>query len=389
MATFYSKRNQVYPVIWEDKVCVEKYFIEYEDWKHEKSLYEELNGHLPLLSVIHAEPHKLITQYVSGPTLLEVLEQQEKSGFSRAPWEALVIWLKQCAALSGQLPEEGNLRNFLWNEREQQVIGLDFESYKYQEMPVYGARLIAAILEYRPSNTAVKKTVGKYIAEEFHVSEKEIQIEANNLRERRSRREETRFKFQQMTGIVLAGGESRRMGQPKEGLMLLNKPLLLWQVEKLRELGVNDILLSGQKCSKIQGTRIVPDEYLGRGPLGGLHACLKEAKYSQCLVLCVDMPLIPCSVLAKLCKAHIGGVTVLRHNKKQEPLIGVYDRSIAEKIPQLIKEGGAPVRALASVSAWNCFDYYGPEELLQNCNTMQDYQKTIDVARKLNACGLL
>ena len=161
------------------------------------------------------------------------------------------------------------------------------------------------------------------------------------------------------------------------------------EIDNLRELGVDDILLSGQKCNKIQETRIVPDEYLGRGPLGGLHVCLKEAKHSQCLVLCVDMPLIPCSALAKLCEAHIGGVTVLQHNKKQEPLIGVYDRGIAEKIPQLIKEGGAPVRALASVSGWNCFDYYGPEELLQNCNTMQDYQKTIDVTRKLNACGLL
>ena len=176
-----------------------------------------------------------------------------------------------------------------------------------------------------------------------------------------------------LSGIVLAGGLSRRMGQNKAELRLNGKTLLQLQVDKMSALGIRDVMLSGAGCPALSGTRVIPDEYTGRGPLGGLHACLRAAENPACLVLSVDVPLIPSGVLAQLCRAHGGGVTVLRHGDWEEPLIGVYDRAAAEDIAALLEAGRGAVRALRETVPWSCFDYPGPEELLINCNTPEDF----------------
>ena len=179
--------------------------------------------------------------------------------------------------------------------------------------------------------------------------------------------------YGELSGIVLAGGASRRMGQNKSELRLNGKTLLEIQVDKFHALGIVDVMLSGTGCPALPGARVIPDEYEGRGPLGGLHACLWAARNPACLVLSVDVPLIPAGALAQLCRTHRGGITVMRHGDLEEPLIGVYDRVVAEDITALLEAGKGAVRALREAVRWNCFDYLGPEELLINCNTPQDF----------------
>ena len=176
-----------------------------------------------------------------------------------------------------------------------------------------------------------------------------------------------------LSGIVLAGGLSRRMGQNKAELRLNGKTLLEIQAGKLFELGIRDVMLSGADCPALPGARVIPDEYAGRGPLGGIHACLRAAENPACLVLSVDVPLIQPETLARLCRAHGGGVTVLRRGTMEEPLIGVYDRWVSDSIAGMIGDGRYAVRDLRDAVRWNIFDYSGPEELLINCNTPEDF----------------
>ena len=176
-----------------------------------------------------------------------------------------------------------------------------------------------------------------------------------------------------LSGIILAGGASRRMGQNKAELRLNGKTFLELQIDKFHVLGIEDIMLSGADCPDLPGTRVIPDEFTGKGPLGGLHACLRAAENPVCLVVSVDVPLIPSGTLAQLCRAHMGGITVLRHHGREEPLIGVYDRCVSDLISELIGAGRYAARALTDLVPWNCFDYPGPEELLVNCNTPEDF----------------
>ena len=185
------------------------------------------------------------------------------------------------------------------------------------------------------------------------------------------------------TGIVLAGGASRRMGQNKAQLTLLGKTLLEHQIEKLRQAGASEILISGKDSPPLPNTSIIADILPDRGPLGGLHACLKAAYYPTCLILSVDVPLIPVATLRQLAVTHVHGATVLRHGKHVEPLIGMYDSALAEVIYPLIETGGAPVRALEHLAPWEYVDYQDDEALLCNCNTPQEFEQMEQFARRI------
>ena len=100
---------------------------------------------------------------------------------------------------------------------------------------------------------------------------------------------------------------------------------------------------------------------------------MSAAEHAACLVLSVDVPLVPLSALERLCQAHAEDVTILCHGGIREPLIGVYDRRVAAAILPLIRTGSAPVRVLESSVPLHCWDYDGPEELLRNCNTPEDF----------------
>lgn len=366
MNQFFSKRNQVYPTLQNGCAAVEKHFAKMEDWQWETALYAVLEDRLPLLKVLESAPGLLVTAYAPSPTLLEELHRQEREGFSPAPWHALADWIISCHGLCGRLPSEGNIRNFLWNEAEQQVVGLDLENFREDTISACGARLIAWLQCYAPEGTAVKAEAIAVLAERMYVSAEAVAITSTRLLEyRRS------HILDPISGIILAGGHSSRMGKDKASLLLCGKTLLEWQIEKLRVLGVEDIIVSGADAP--EGTRRIEDIYPDRGPLGGLHACLQAAQNRSCLVLGVDIPLVPLSALAHIRRMHHRGVTVLAHNGYQELLLGMYDSNLANVIEPMIQTAGVSVHELRKCVEWNTFSYKGPEEFLKNCNWPQDY----------------
>ena len=377
MIPFYSKRNQVFPVIWKGRPAVEKHFHNRADWERELAVYSAIS--LPCPELLDVGENCLVSAYCHYPTLLDELEWQEQSGFSASPWEALASWLLQCEEQLQLLPDEGNLRNFLWNEAQGVVLGLDFEGYAPISMEHCGSKIIAALMEYTPVDTPEKQAAAALLAQRLQVSADRINQQRNSLQKARQSRNGGRY-----SAIILAGGKSSRMGQNKAGLQLDGLSLLEHQVRKVRALGIEDIMLSGADCPQLEGTRVIADELPDRGPLGGLHACLQQAKHPRCLVLGVDVPLVPLSVLAQLCRAHTEGVTVLRHSAGIEPLIGIYDAAAAEKILPLIESGSAPVRKLEQVLPWHTFTYMGPQAYLANCNTPQDFAQIELLAQQVD-----
>ena len=383
MIPFYSKRNQVYPAIVDGLPVVEKYFTSLSDWETEKRNYQILSGNLRVPVIHTSNPGLIVTEYLPFPTFLTVLETQEQYGFEKEPWVALSTWLRQCFDLTGQLPGDANLRNFLWDAADQVVYGLDLENIVNCTLDKCGAAMIAHLLSYDPCNSAVKCAAAETIAELLAISDGAISAARDDLQSRRGA-----VCRRKMSGIILAGGKSRRMGQDKADLCLMGSTLLFRQVEKMRSLGITDIMISGASCQLLPETRIIADEYEDRGPLGGLHACLKAAENPCCLVLGVDIPLLPASTLAHLQRQHSSGITVLRHPGGVEPLIGVYDSDLHQIIASLICSSGASVRRLESLVAWNYFDYLGREEMLINCNSPEDFRRIHFIAEEFSKHGL-
>ena len=133
--------------------------------------------------------------------------------------------------------------------------------------------------------------------------------------------------------IILAGGASSRMGRDKSDLTIDGKTFLEMQIEKGEKLGISDILLSGYHGENKYKYPIIPDRFPGKGPLGGLEACFRKAKNPYCLVLGVDVPLVPAEELAALIRQSMHSdakAVILSHGGHEEPLMGVYCTDLAD-----------------------------------------------------------
>lgn len=180
-----------------------------------------------------------------------------------------------------------------------------------------------------------------------------------------------------VSAILLAGGKSSRMGRDKAALPFRGMTLLEWQLQRLWSLGVEDIMLSGLR-REMTGIRVVPDEFPGRGPLSGLHACMKAASYPDCMVLSVDVPLVPLTALTELVRVHRatgGKVTLLRHGDKWEPLMGVYQSELFRDAERILQEKNTAVRRLLDETGFQVMDWPHDEGLFLNCNTPEDYER--------------
>lgn len=199
-----------------------------------------------------------------------------------------------------------------------------------------------------------------------------------------------------MTGysmIILAGGRSSRMGTDKADLLLQGKTFLETQIAKGRELGITDILVSGyhgKQCS----AKVIPDRIAAKGPLGGLEACLRAAKHPRALVLSVDVPLVPTAELRNLVEYDRSMpdlfhkepnekyddslqkyVTILQNNGKEQPLIAVYDCSLADEMEQEILTRKGSVFAFINRIGYRRYESSADAVYFENINDTDTYKK--------------
>ncbi len=136
----------------------------------------------------------------------------------------------------------------------------------------------------------------------------------------------------QWTGVVLAGGQSSRMGRDKALIELDGITLLDRAIDLLRP-HAKEVLVIGDpaKYAPEHGT-VIPDDLPGKGPLGGLVTALKHARYVRLIVLACDVPNISDRLLIHLKNDLIGEVdaVVPRHEGLIEPLAAVYHRHAIE-----------------------------------------------------------
>ncbi|MBI5900663.1 MAG: molybdenum cofactor guanylyltransferase [Rhodocyclales bacterium] len=107
-----------------------------------------------------------------------------------------------------------------------------------------------------------------------------------------------------ITGVILAGGEGRRMGGADKGLLLLDgRPLVQRVLERLLP-QVDAVLISANRNLEHYagfGCRVVTDITPGfAGPLAGLQAAMARADTPLLLSAPCDSPLLPADLAARM-----------------------------------------------------------------------------------------
>lgn len=169
------------------------------------------------------------------------------------------------------------------------------------------------------------------------------------------------------------------MGCDKADLAFGGLSFLDLQIQKGVQLGIRDILISGYRKPR-SDLHIVKDHLFEKGPLGGLEASLRAAKHPRCLVLSVDTPLVPAEELQHLLETNRQSdspITILKNTGKEQPLIGVYDRSLADAMVQEIQAFSGSVFAFLHRVGYEVYESPAPSKYFANINTPEEYRAAL------------
>lgn len=144
-----------------------------------------------------------------------------------------------------------------------------------------------------------------------------------------------------LTGAILAGGRSRRLGQDKATLVLAGKPLALWVAESLMPRTTELWLVTNTPLAHADlGLPILRDLLPDQGPLGGLRTALFFSRTPWVLAASVDNPFLLPELLEAL--AAQGSRTrrpavVFRSDQGLEPFPGLYHVRLLTRLEEYLK----------------------------------------------------
>lgn len=182
-------------------------------------------------------------------------------------------------------------------------------------------------------------------------------------------------KLMALSGAILAGGKSLRMGQDKALLPFRGKPLLQHVADLLRP-HVREVVIAGGKPEYAVWGRLVPDLLSPPCPLAGLHAALSGITTPRAFIVACDMPFIDIARLREW-EGIEADVVVPVSSQGMEPLHAMYARSCLPALERRLREGRPKITDfydLVKVREVRVDDITA----FRNLNTPEDYSRATE-----------
>lgn len=155
-----------------------------------------------------------------------------------------------------------------------------------------------------------------------------------------------------ITGVILAGGKSRRMGGVDKGLLdFLGKPMVAHVIQRLAP-QVDEILINANREVERYsafGYPVIQDDIGGfAGPLAGLHKGMLTARQPYVLMVPCDSPLLPMNLAQRLMRGLIerdADVAVARTGSQAHPVFCLCRRTLLPNLEEFLQNGGRKIDA--------------------------------------------
>jgi len=146
--------------------------------------------------------------------------------------------------------------------------------------------------------------------------------------------------MESITGVILAGGRSRRFGKNKAFALVNGRPLIECVVEQMQSLFPR-ILISTNSPEEYEylNLQTTKDIFKEAGPLGGIHACLSIIEDPYAFFVACDMPFLNPALIQGI-TAHRKNfdIVVPRMKGKPEPLHACYSRTCLAALKKIIRK---------------------------------------------------
>ncbi len=160
-----------------------------------------------------------------------------------------------------------------------------------------------------------------------------------------------------VTGIILAGGAGNRMGGKDKGWISFNQQPLITHVLSRLSPQVTRVIISANReldRYKSLGALVVVDEEFRnknninpsfQGPISGIIAALRQVTTSHAVIVPVDAPLLPESLVKTLLEplsmpeSSVSPLTLINDGERTQPLFGLYKQSLLRSLEEYYQAG--------------------------------------------------
>jgi len=161
---------------------------------------------------------------------------------------------------------------------------------------------------------------------------------------------------EEITGIILAGGKSSRMGLDKGLIRVGDRPLVEWIILKLSGICQHLLISTNNPEYNSFGVKTVADIYSGRGPIGGIYSGLEESRTCGNFIISVDTPFVSREMIHTLIREAEGYDICVPWYKGNhyEPLVAYYKRDCRITMRQMLEQGNsrAALNLLKDIPTW-------------------------------------
>lgn len=179
-----------------------------------------------------------------------------------------------------------------------------------------------------------------------------------------------------ITGVVLAGGQARRMGRGDKGLVeFRGRPLVAYALDALRAVA-DPVLISANRNGeryRAFGCPVIADAGPGfDGPLAGLLSAMKTAETPYLMAMPCDTPLMTGALLARLVTALLrydSEIAAAHDGQRLHPLFLLVKRVLAADLECFLARGERKVQLWFARHRLAIADYRDHPDLFVNLNT--------------------
>ena len=194
-----------------------------------------------------------------------------------------------------------------------------------------------------------------------------------------------------LTGFVLAGGASRRMGRDKAQILWGKGTLLTHAIENLRRVA-SGVFVVGASSDNL-AVPVLADKFLGVGPLAGIQTALSNSSTDWNLIIAVDLPLVTAEILKWITNFRAGAsrtAIVPRVKARLQPLCAIYHRDVLPEVDAALGKEQSSIRRLLERLSTRIIEEdeliangFAPEMFL-NVNTPEDLKRARVIAKKID-----
>ena len=184
-----------------------------------------------------------------------------------------------------------------------------------------------------------------------------------------------------ITAVILAGGQARRMGGKDKGLIKLNgKPMIEYAIEILKPQAGKLIINANRNHDMYSnyGYEIISDEMSGYcGPLAGMASVLKKIKTTYMVTAPCDSPYIPVDLVQRLVsslKSEKAEISVAHNGERIQPVFCLLKKELISSMNDFLAKGERKIDKWFNQHALAIADFSDIPETFDNLNTPEDIE---------------